>query len=164
MSKKHFVSSGCRSLWRTKGRTFARLGSAVVHGLRVVPSWLGSGVGQGSLAAHHDVEIPRLASTLAASSSDGLVDEDACYRAMDWLHDAGQVAERMLQWVQTGEITSIGGKRIRLQIRQALSGELKTVEITLPPDFAVGKPIRLRGLGKRVGPWQGDLYLIITNE
>ena len=44
------------------------------------------------------------------------------------------------------------GKRIRLQIRQALSGELKTVEITLPPDFAVGKPIRLRGLGKRVGP------------
>ena len=56
------------------------------------------------------------------------------------------------------------GKRIRLQIRQALSGELKTVEITLPPDFTVGKPIRLRGLGKRVGPWQGDLYLIITNE
>ena len=56
------------------------------------------------------------------------------------------------------------GKRIRLQIRQALSGELKTVEITLPPDFAVGKPIQLRGLGKRVGPWQGDLYLIITNE
>lgn len=56
------------------------------------------------------------------------------------------------------------GKRIRLQIRQALSGELKTVEITLPPDFAVGKPIRLRGLGKRVGPWQGDLYLILTNE
>lgn len=56
------------------------------------------------------------------------------------------------------------GKRIRLQIRQAFSGELKTVEITLPPDFAVGKPIRLRGLGKRVGPWQGDLYLTISNE
>ncbi len=58
----------------------------------------------------------------------------------------------------------VPGKRIRLQIRQALSGELKTVEVTLPPDFAVGKPIRLRGLGKRVGPWQGDLYLIITNQ
>ena len=56
------------------------------------------------------------------------------------------------------------GRRIRLQIRQALSGELKTVEITLPPDFTVGKPIRLRGLGKRVGPWQGDLYLTLTNE
>ena len=56
------------------------------------------------------------------------------------------------------------GRRVRLQIRQALSGELKTVEITLPPDFVVGKPIRLRGLGKRVGPWQGDLYLTLTNE
>ncbi len=31
------------------------------------------------------------------------------------LHDAGQVAERMLQWVQTGEITAISGRRIRLQ-------------------------------------------------
>lgn len=38
---------------------------------------------------NHDVEIPHLASTLTAS--EGLVDEDACYRAMDWLHDAGQV-------------------------------------------------------------------------
>lgn len=55
------------------------------------------------------------------------------------------------------------GKRIRLQIRQAFSGELQTVEITLPPDFAVGKPVRLRGLGKRVGPWQGDLYLTLHN-
>ena len=56
------------------------------------------------------------------------------------------------------------GRRIRLQIRQAFSGELKTIEITLPRDFTPGKPIRLRGLGKRVGPWQGDLYLTISNE
>lgn len=56
------------------------------------------------------------------------------------------------------------GRRIRLQIRRGLSDELHTVEVTLPPDFAVGKPVRLRGLGKRVGPWQGDLYLIIYNE
>ena len=43
---------------------------------------------------NHDVEIPRLAATLTAASSDGdvpLVDEDACYRAMDWLYEAGQV-------------------------------------------------------------------------
>lgn len=53
---------------------------------------------------------------------------------------------------------------MRLQIRRGLSGELHTVEITLPPDFAVGKPVRLRGLGKRVGPWQGDLYLTLYNE
>lgn len=56
------------------------------------------------------------------------------------------------------------GRRIRLQIRRGLSDELHTVEVTLPPDFAVGKPVRLRGLGKRVGPWQGDLYLTIYNE
>ncbi|WP_022656212.1 J domain-containing protein [uncultured Desulfovibrio sp.] len=56
------------------------------------------------------------------------------------------------------------GRRVRLQIRCGLSGELRTVEITLPPDFAVGKPVRLRGLGKRVGPWRGDLYLTLYNE
>lgn len=43
---------------------------------------------------NHDVEIPRLASTLTASGSNTGVDEDACYRAMDWLHDAGQVLAR----------------------------------------------------------------------
>ncbi|WP_024538515.1 LamB/YcsF family protein [Comamonas badia] len=31
------------------------------------------------------------------------------------LHDPDAVAERMLQWVQTGEITAVTGKRIRLQ-------------------------------------------------
>ena len=51
--------------------------------------------------------------------------------------------------------------RIRLQIRRGLSDDLVTVEITLPPDFVVGKPVRLKGLGKRVGPWQGDLYLTL---
>lgn len=53
----------------------------------------------------------------------------------------------------------IPGARLRLQIRRGLSGELTTVEITLPPDFVVGKPVRLKGLGKKIGPWQGDLYL-----
>ncbi len=51
-----------------------------------------------------------------------------------------------------------------MQIRQGLSEDLRTVEITLPPDFTIGKPVRLKGLGKRVGPWQGDLYLTIYNE
>lgn len=52
------------------------------------------------------------------------------------------------------------GARIRLQIRTAgLRGELRTIEIALPPDFAVGKPVRLKGMGKKVGSWQGDLYL-----
>lgn len=51
------------------------------------------------------------------------------------------------------------GARIRLQIRRGLTGELKTVDITLPPDFAVGKVVRLKGMGKKIGRWQGDLYL-----
>ncbi len=58
----------------------------------------------------------------------------------------------------------IPGSRIRLRIRQGISGELVTVEITLPHDFIPGKPVRLRGLGKRIGPWQGDLYLTLTPQ
>ena len=53
------------------------------------------------------------------------------------------------------------GKKVRLQIRQGISNEVRTVEITLPQDFVPGKPIRLKGLGKKIGPWQGDLYLTI---
>ncbi len=56
------------------------------------------------------------------------------------------------------------GARIRLQIRRGLSDELSTVEITLPPEFVVGKALRLRGLGKKVGKWQGDLYLTIESK
>ena len=58
----------------------------------------------------------------------------------------------------------VPGRRIRLQVRKALAAEPTTIEITLPQDFAIGKPIRLRGLGKKVGPWQGDLYLIIRSQ
>lgn len=53
------------------------------------------------------------------------------------------------------------GRKIRLQIRRGLSEDINSVEVTLPADFQVGKPVRLRGLGRRVGPWQGDLYLTI---
>ncbi len=56
------------------------------------------------------------------------------------------------------------GARIRLQIRRGLSEDLSTVEIVLPADFVVGKPIRLRGLGKKVGKWQGDLYLTLETK
>lgn len=53
------------------------------------------------------------------------------------------------------------GAHIRLQIRQGLSHTPKTIEVTLPPDFSIGKPIRLRGMGKKIGHWQGDLYLTL---
>lgn len=56
------------------------------------------------------------------------------------------------------------GRKIRLQIRRGMSDELSAVEVTLPPDFQIGKPVRLRGLGKHIGPWRGDLYLTINAE
>ena len=81
-------------------------------------------------------------------------------RVKDWLRR--QIDEEQSLTLPTARLAP--GRRVRLQIRRGLSGELHTVEITLPPDFAVGKPVRLRGLGKRVGPWQGDLYLTLYNE
>ncbi len=53
----------------------------------------------------------------------------------------------------------VAGARMRLQIRIGWSGELQTLEIKLPADFVPGKPIRLKGMGKKIGKWQGDLYL-----
>lgn len=53
------------------------------------------------------------------------------------------------------------GARVRLQIRRGLSDELTTLEVVLPSDFMVGKPIRLRGMGKKLGSVQGDLYLTV---
>lgn len=53
----------------------------------------------------------------------------------------------------------IPGARIRLQIRHGFSDEVTTLDITLPPDFKPEKPVRLKGMGKKLGHWQGDLYL-----
>jgi len=50
------------------------------------------------------------------------------------------------------------GKLLRLTIT-ARFGDPRTVEVTLPPDFVVGRPVRLRGLGRKLGPFTGDLYL-----
>lgn len=53
------------------------------------------------------------------------------------------------------------GARVRLQVQHGFSGDKKTIEFTLPPEFLPGKPIRLKGLGRRLGNMQGDLYLRI---
>lgn len=50
------------------------------------------------------------------------------------------------------------GKLLRLTVSSRF-GEPKTIEITLPPDFVVGRPVRLKGLGRKLGPFTGDLYL-----
>ncbi|MDR2893751.1 MAG: J domain-containing protein [Deltaproteobacteria bacterium] len=58
----------------------------------------------------------------------------------------------------------VPGARLRLKVQQGLSDEKKTIELTLPPEFAPGKPIRLKGLGRRLGGMQGDLYLRIYSN
>lgn len=50
------------------------------------------------------------------------------------------------------------GKVVRLTVSTRF-GEAKTIEVTLPPDFVVGRPVRLKGLGRKLGPFTGDLYL-----
>jgi molecular chaperone DnaJ len=72
---------------------------------------------------------------------------------------------RQLDDEQTVEVppTSIlPGAKLRVGIRQGVGSEQKTVEFTLPKDYTLGQPIRLKGLGRRIGPWKGDLYLKLT--
>lgn len=58
----------------------------------------------------------------------------------------------------------VAGRKVRLQISHGFSNEVQQIEVTLPRDFAIGKPIRLRGLGKHMGPWRGDLYLTLLQK
>lgn len=53
------------------------------------------------------------------------------------------------------------GRVLRLTVDQRLGQKPKTVEVRLPPDFTIGRAIRLKGLGRRIGPFTGDLYLRI---
>lgn len=55
----------------------------------------------------------------------------------------------------------IPGRKIRISVEQKFSKGPRNIEVTLPPDFVVGRPIRLRGLGRRLGPIKGDLLLRI---
>lgn len=56
----------------------------------------------------------------------------------------------------------VPGARVRLQIQHGFSEEPQVVELTLPPGFIPGKAMRLKGMGKRVGNWRGDLYVRIV--
>ncbi|MBG0790139.1 MAG: DnaJ domain-containing protein [Desulfovibrionaceae bacterium] len=56
------------------------------------------------------------------------------------------------------------GRKVRITVEQKFSGHPKTIEVTLPPDFVVGRPIRLKGLGRKLGPFTGDLLLRILGK
>ncbi|MGE4293478.1 MAG: DnaJ domain-containing protein [Desulfovibrio sp.] len=77
-------------------------------------------------------------------------------RVKDWLR-------HQLDDVQTLTFPAhllIPGRIIRLDVSSRFSRK-KTIEVRLPADFALGKPIRLKGLGRQIGPYKGDLYLRI---
>jgi molecular chaperone DnaJ len=57
--------------------------------------------------------------------------------------------------------TLLPGRKIRITVEQKFSEGPKTIEITLPHDFVVGRPIRLKNLGRKLGPITGDLLLRI---
>lgn len=53
----------------------------------------------------------------------------------------------------------VPGTTLRVQIAHRFRSVSRTIEVTLPADFVVGRPLRLKGLGRHLGPWRGDLYL-----
>ncbi len=53
------------------------------------------------------------------------------------------------------------GRNVRVTIRQGWRGPASTLDITLPRNFVPGQSIRLKGQGRKVGPWKGDLFLYI---
>jgi curved DNA-binding protein CbpA len=58
----------------------------------------------------------------------------------------------------------IPGTRVLLNVRHRWSGPARSLELTVPPDYVPGRPIRLKGLGRRIGPWKGDLYLRLLTK
>ena len=50
------------------------------------------------------------------------------------------------------------GTSLSFQITR-LGGKPQTIRTTIPPDYQPGRPLRLKGLGRKLGPFAGDLYL-----
>lgn len=63
------------------------------------------------------------------------------------------------QTVYFPAINLMPGRKIRITVEQKFTEGPKTIEVTLPKDFVVGRPIRLKGLGRKLGPFTGDLLL-----
>jgi molecular chaperone DnaJ len=69
----------------------------------------------------------------------------------------GQLDDEQIVHVSAAQL--VPGAKVRVSIAYGLSDKPVVVEVTLPPDFTVGKPVRLKGMGRRLGPWKGDLFL-----
>ncbi|EGB13864.1 heat shock protein DnaJ domain protein [Pseudodesulfovibrio mercurii] len=56
------------------------------------------------------------------------------------------------------------GRKVRITVEHPFTKGPRTIEVTLPQDFVVGRPIRLKGLGRKLGPFKGDLLLRILGK
>lgn len=80
-------------------------------------------------------------------------------RAKDWLK--GQLDDEQTVTFPAHQL--IPGRTLRLEISTRF-GKPKTIEIRIPADFKIGRPIRLRGLGRSLGPFKGDMFLNILGK
>jgi len=72
-----------------------------------------------------------------------------------WLR--GQLDDEQTLYLEASQL--MPGTIIRLSISRPWSGKPMTIQVPLPADYVIGRAIRLKGLGRRVGPVKGDLYL-----
>ncbi|HKK34155.1 MAG TPA: DnaJ domain-containing protein [Desulfomicrobiaceae bacterium] len=63
--------------------------------------------------------------------------------------------------IRTEARNLIPGGHVRFVVREGSSGTPRSYEITLPPHFSPNRPVRLKRLGKKLGPFRGDLYLTV---
>ncbi len=82
--------------------------------------------------------------------------------------DIGAIFSKIKQWLRSQldheEIIFlppnrlIPGTKIRFKIKRFLGPE-RVVITTIPSNYIAGLPIVLKGMGRKLGPWRGDLYV-----
>ena len=81
--------------------------------------------------------------------------------ALDALQDIFAGVLKDEKTIRTEARNLIPGGHVKFLIRSAPNAAPKSYEITLPPNFSPNRPIRLKRLGKKLGPLRGDLYLTV---
>lgn len=81
-------------------------------------------------------------------------------RVSDWI-------QRQLDHEQTVTLPPshlMPGSVIRIHVELRFNKGQNTLDFKIPKDYLLGRPIRLKGLGRKWGPWQGDLYIRLRAE
>lgn len=65
--------------------------------------------------------------------------------------------ERVVLRAQASRL--LPGSRMPVSVETGLRPQKKTILVTLPPDFVLGKPVRVKGMGRGIGKMRGDLYI-----